>query len=84
MSGTDIQMDKGSDVEDTTMRLYHGIVDYGELHRLAFLDLSRAVARGDEAMMKSAFDAITYYEQKGREAAIETRKHLLTKAASHG
>lgn len=73
-----------ADDQDTTMKLYGGIVNWDDLHHQAFVDLSAAFSRGDVKAMKVHFDACVFYEQMSRQAAIETRKHLLSKAASHG
>ena len=62
------------------MRLYRPLEDLGIAHQQAFMNLSQAVAKGDEVAMKEAFDAVTYFEQRQREAAVEMRKHLLEKA----
>jgi hypothetical protein len=65
--------------ELTTADVYRPVATLDAEHRHAFAELQSAVARGDEVAMKQAFDAITYIEQRQREAHQAVRKHALKK-----
>lgn len=63
-----------------TMGLRNKIVDYGALYEASFAALMDAVKRQDAESMKLHFDAVVYYEEMQRQAAMKTRMHLLARA----
>ena len=79
----DISVIEGGPV---TTKLREKIVDYGAMYEASFAALMDAVKRQDEEAVKIHFDATVYFEHMQRQAAIETRSHLLERARSvdHG
>lgn len=68
----------------STMKLYGKIVDFGEMYQAAFTMLMDAVKRQDAEGIKLYFDAVVYFEQMQRLAAVETREHLRKNAMERG